>query len=305
MRKLASLPKSPAVEQFRDYLYTLGITTRSDSEGEAQSLWVLDEDRMAQARQELAAFQQNPDDPRFQAASAAAEKLREQKLSEELAARKNRVDMKSRWQGSRRPIPVTAMLILFSIWVAVITKIGVDANANQQFMMADWLRDEATGWFVSPTIGEVISQGQYLRWITPIFLHFGPLHLLFNMSATVAYGQAIEQRSGSLRFLAVVLVIALISNFSQLPMSGPRFGGMSGVDFGLFGFLWMKSRFDPTYGVTMTREYVAGSLFFAVLCLTGALGPIGNTAHFVGMGTGMVLALIPLVPRIFRRYFPG
>ncbi len=73
-------------------------------------------------------------------------------------------------------------------WVAVITKIGIDDNANQQFKMADWIRDDATGQLVSPTIGEVISQGQYLRWITPIFLHFGPMHLLFNMSATLAYG---------------------------------------------------------------------------------------------------------------------
>lgn len=305
MRKLASLPKSPDVERFRDYLYTLGITTRSDPDGDALALWVMDEDRLAEAREELAAFQQNPDDPRFQAASAAAEKLREQKLSEELAARKNRVDMKSRWQGSRRPIPVTAMLILFSLWVAVITKIGIDDNANQQFMMADWFRDEATGQLVSPTIGEVISQGQYLRWITPIFLHFGPMHLLFNMSATLAYGRAIEQRSGSLRFLGIVLTIALVSNFSQLPMSGPRFGGMSGVDFGLFGFLWMKSRFDPEYGVQMGRDYIWNTLFFAALCLTGALGPIANTAHFVGMGTGMVLAMIPVVPRIYRRYFKG
>jgi len=213
--------------------------------------------------------------------------------------------MKSRWQGSRRPIPVTAMLILLSLWVAVITKIGIDDNANQQFKMADWIRDEATGQIVSPTIWEVISQGQYLRWITPIFLHFGPLHLLFNMSATLAYGRAIEQRSGSLRFLGIVLIIALVSNFSQLPMSGPRFGGMSGVDLGLFGFLWMKSRFDPGYGVVMGRDYVMNTLVFAALCLTGALGPIANTAHFVGMGTGMVLAMIPVVPRIFRRYFKG
>lgn len=305
MRKLASLPKSPDVERFRDYLYTLGITTRSAPDGDALALWVMDEDRLAQAREEFAAFQQNPDDPRFQAACAAAEKLREQKISEEVAARINRVDMKRRWQGSRRPIPVTAMLILFSLWVAVITKIGIDDNANQQFKMADWIRDEATGQIVSPTIWEVISQGQYLRWITPIFLHFGPLHLLFNMSATLAYGRAIEQRSGSLRFLAIVLTIALVSNFSQFPMSGPRFGGMSGVDFGLFGFIWMKSRFAPDYGVYVSRDYVMYMLFFAALCVSGALGPIANTAHFTGLATGMILAMIPVVPRIYRRYFKG
>lgn len=303
MRKLAALPHEPRVDRFRDYLYTLGIETRTERQGSELVLWILEEDRLPQAREELAAFQQNPDAPQFQAAITAAEKLREQKIQAEIAARKNRVDLKKRWQGGQRHIPVTAGLIAISLMVAVATHLGLDRNACQRFLMADFVHDEFTGRLVSPGLIQLIQLGQFTRWISPIFVHFGPMHLLFNMSATLVYGRVIEQRSGSLRMMGIVAVIALASNFAQYWMSGPSFGGMSGVDLGMFGFLWMKSRFAPDYGVYMGRDYVTNTLIFAILCLTGALGPIANTAHFVGMGTGMVLAMIPVVPRIYHRYF--
>ena len=102
--------------------------------------------------------------------------------------------------------------------------------------------------------------------------------------------------------MAVVLVIALVSNFSQFLKSGPSFGGMSGVDFGLFGYLWMKSRFAPDYGVALDRSFVIQFLLFGVLCLFGLFGRIANTAHFSGLFAGMALAMIPLIPRIWRRY---
>ena len=155
---------------------------------------------------------------------------------------------------------------------------------------------------VPMSLWDLLRSRQFHRWISPIFLHFGPMHLFFNMSATLAYGRAIEQRSGSFRFLGMVLVMALVSNTCQYLVSGPAFGGMSGVDFGLFGFLWMKSRFAPAYGVFMGRNYVQYTLFFAVMCMFGAFGPIANTAHFAGMFTGMALAMIPVLPRIWRRY---
>ena len=77
---------------------------------------------------------------------------------------------------------------------------------------------------------------------------------------------------------------------------------MSGVDFGLFGFLWMKSRYAPDYGVWMGRDYILQSLFFLVICMLGVLGNIANTAHITGMLSGMTLAMIPVIPRIWRRY---
>ncbi len=302
MRRLGTLPDRDSAAVFRDYLYAQGIEIRIDQDGPAWTLWILDEDKLPLALGELTEFQTRPQDPRYAASQAAAEAVRQRRVSEVIAARQQQVNMSDRWRGGQKHIPVTALLIALSILVAILTRVGLDENANARFMMADWLLDPATGRFVAPGIQGLLKLGQFHRWISPIFLHFGPMHLFFNMSATLAYGRVIEQRSGSFRFLGMVVLMALISNFAQYTVSGPSFGGMSGVDFGLFGFLWMKSKFAPEYGIGLSQDSVTYMLVFAALCVFGVFGRIANTAHFAGMFTGMALAMIPVWPRIWRRY---
>ncbi len=302
MRRLGALPNRDSAELFRDHLDTLGVRTNLQREGTDWVLWIHDEDKLLQSRGELAKFQENPADPRYTDARANALAVRTERLNADIAARKQQIQLRQRWDGLQRHIPVTALLITLSIGVAIVTRVGHDNNACAKFLMADWHVNPQGNQLVSLGIWELLKQGQIHRWISPIFLHFGPMHLFFNMSATLAYGRVIEQRSGSFRLLGIVLVLALISNFAQYAVSGPTFGGMSGVDFGLFGFLWMKSRYAPDYGVWMGRDYVLYTLLFAGMCVLGALGPIANTAHFTGMFTGMALAMIPVIPRIWRRY---
>ena len=302
MRRLGTLSNHSSAELLKNHLFTLGVNTKLEREGTEWALWVHDEDQVPLARTEFTAFQANPSDRRYSIAPLTAEKLRLQRALEDIAARKRQINLTKKWQGLQQHIPITALLILLSVWVGVVTKLGIDRNACERFLYSGWHTDEPTNRIVPDSWAETVAKRQVYRWISPIFLHFGPWHLLFNMSATLTYGRAIEQRSGSWRFLGIVLAIALISNFCQFCMSGPTFGGMSGVDFGLFGFLWMKSRYSPDYGVGMGRDYIIQSLFFLVICLLGALGPIANTAHFMGMFTGMALAMIPIVPRIWRRY---
>ncbi len=302
MRRLGTLPDRDSAAVFRDHLYAQGMEIRLDQVGSEWALWILDEDKLSQAREELVQFQTHPQDPRYAASQAAAEAVRQQRVSEVIAARQRQVNMSDRWRGGQKHIPVTVLLIALSILVAIVTRGGLDQNANARFMMADWLIDPVTGRIVAPGIQGLLKLGQFHRWLSPIFLHFGPMHLFFNMSATLAYGRVIEQRSGSFRFLGMVLLMALVSNFAQYAVSGPTFGGMSGVDFGLFGFLWMKSKFATEYDVYMSRDYVLYTLFFAGMCVFGVFGPIANTAHFMGMFTGMALAMIPVIPRIWRRY---
>jgi GlpG protein len=302
MRRLGALPDRQSAELFRDHLDAQGVRTRLDRDGTDWVLWIHDEDKLPLAREQLAHFQQNPADPRYAGARENAAAVRTQRANAELAARQQQVRMSDRWRGGQRHIPVTVLLITLSIGVAIVTRVGLDQNACARFLMADWVLDPQAERLVAPGIWELLKLGQFHRWISPIFLHFGPMHLFFNMSATLAYGREIEQRSGSLRFLGMVLLMAVISNLAQYAVSGPTFGGMSGVDFGLFGFLWMKSRFAPDYGVALSRDSVTYMLMFAGLCVFGAFGRIANTAHFAGMFTGMALAMIPLLPRIWRMY---
>ena len=88
-----------------------------------------------------------------------------------------------------------------------------------------------------------LKQGEIWRPVTPIFMHFGIIHILFNMMWLKELGTMIEFKNGSLKMLLMVLIIAVVSNVGQDYYKGPYFGGMSGVVYGLFGYIWMKSRY--------------------------------------------------------------
>ena len=95
----------------------------------------------------------------------------------------------------------------------------------------------------------------------------------------------------------MVLVIGLISNVTQYLYHGPNFGGMSGVAFGLFGYAWIKSEFDPDAGIFIPPRSVAMMLGWLVLCMTGLLGPIANAAHFAGLIVGILIGYGPVIRR--------
>jgi len=152
-----------------------------------------------------------------------------------------------------------------------------------------------------------VRQGEVWRLVTPILLHFSPTHLLFNMLALVYWGGALESRYGTGRFLLMVLGLALVTNLAQYFLgrglvwengqlwcvTSTQFGGMSGVIYGLFGFLWYKTRYRPQSELRLPTAVMVISLAWFVLCWTGALGPIANVAHTAGLALGWVLGRLP------------
>jgi GlpG protein len=105
-------------------------------------------------------------------------------------------------------------------------------------------------------------------------------------------GGAVESTEGQWNIAGQVLLYAVAGNLAQYFVSGPSFGGMSGVVYGLFGFIWICGKYDPNRPYALDRMTVGMMLGWAVLCLTGALGPIANTAHFVGLFGGIVWAAV-------------
>jgi GlpG protein len=208
------------------------------------------------------------------------------------------VDVRGQWTVPRAK-PVTILLVLVSCVVAFANGFGEqgDDTVTQALLMAS---EDANGMYHKVfRPGSDVLRGQIWRLITPIFLHFGPMHLIMNMLALHSLGTLIEMRRGSWRLALMVLAIALLSNLAQYAYKGPGFGGMSGVVFGLFGYAWMKSEFDPGAGMVISSTSVALMLGWLVLCMTGYLGPIANAAHFVGLIVGILLGYGPVVSRRF------
>ena len=137
-----------------------------------------------------------------------------------------------------------------------------------------------------------ILRGEIWRLFTPMLLHFGLLHLFFNMRWLKDLGTAIEKRYSSLTLAMLILAIASTSNLAQYLVGGPAFGGMSGVIYGLFGYIWMQGKYNPSSGFHLDRQVVIMMIAWFFLCLFGLLGPIANTAHGVGLLSGMTIGYV-------------
>ncbi|OYV00389.1 MAG: hypothetical protein CFE26_24045, partial [Verrucomicrobiales bacterium VVV1] len=68
-----------------------------------------------------------------------------------------------------------------------------------------------------------VKKGQLWRLVTPMFLHFGVIHLVFNMMWLWQFGVVLEMRFRSMRFLALVRAVAAISNIAEGFWSGTNF----------------------------------------------------------------------------------
>ncbi len=299
MRQIGTLTDQRQAQRLADYLLTLGIRSQLETEQGAVVIWALDEDRIPQAREEFQQFVQDPNAERYSSAERQAQQLRDEWIQRERQRQRNVVTVKGRWNMPSAK-GLTFVLIVLSCAAGFATDFGdrVD-NPVWQLLVIDRYFDSNGFPLGKPEFSSQwdVLHGQIWRLITPMFLHYGPMHLVMNMMALHTLGKLIESRFGTLTLAWLVVVIAVASNLSQYAYTGPNFAGMSGVVFGLFGYVWMKSEFDPAAGFRITRSTIAMMLGWLVLCFTGWIGPIANAAHTVGLIAGILLGYGPVIRR--------
>jgi GlpG protein len=278
MRQAGTLTTKQDAQRFANYLLTLDISSKVEPAGDAWAIWIRDENQIPRSREELEQFQRQPDDVRYQAAEHAAKAVRREAAEKIRQAQKNYVDMRNVWDSPWRRRPVTLSLIAASVLMTS----GL-LEVPKEYLM-----------FSMPEI----AQGEVWRLITPIFLHGSLLHLLFNMWWLYDLGTLIERRLGSLQYAGMVLVIALVSNYGQFLAAGPRFLGMSGVVYGLFGYAWVRGRLDPTCGLYLRPDVVFWMMGWFVLCWLNLIGPVANVAHGVGLVAGALLGYLPHIRKL-------
>ena len=102
-------------------------------------------------------------------------------------------------------------------------------------------------------------------------------------------GGVIERSQGSPRMGILVGITAVAGNLAQYLWSGPDFGGMSGVIYGLLGYVWIQSQLNPRSGLILHQYVVIMMLAWFVLCWLGVIGSVANMAHTMGLIGGVVL----------------
>jgi len=288
MRLIGHLANESTARVFGDYLYVQGIENRIESQHEGEwAVWVNDEDKIENAARLLEDFRANPADPKYRTGAQGATGLRAEEA-------KNLEAYRKRVQSRRhlfRPLsnygfgPLTFVLIVVSVIVFFVSGFGMNPGRVMSLFITDYsFTDMLRPW--DPSLPE-IRHGEVWRLFTPIFIHFHPLHILFNMLWLRDLGSMIEGRQSSLQLLLLVLVIAAGSNLAQFHFGhAPNFGGMSGVVYGLLGYVWLRGKFDPGSGLFLHQSTVIMMMVWLVACYSGILGPIANTAHVAGLLMG-------------------
>ena len=288
MRLIGHLAEESAARTFADYLYVQGIENQLDNQKEeGWAIWILDEDKLERATSLLTAFRQSPADPKYQAEARSAAELRAEK-EKDTAAYRRKLRNRRHLFRSLTPYgfgPLTFAFIVASVSVFIFSKYGRDLHPIMGLFITDFLSDNFnTGQSALPEI----RHGELWRLFTPMFIHFSPLHILFNMLWLRDLGSMIEGRQSSVQLLLLVLVIAACSNLAQFYFgSGPNFGGMSGVVYGLLGYVWIRGKYDPGSGLYVHPTTVTMMIIWFFACLAQLIGPVANTAHAVGLGIGM------------------
>ena len=142
------------------------------------------------------------------------------------------------------------------------------------------------------------GNGQPWRLITPVFLHFGWTHIVFNSLWCWDLGKRIEGALGSLNMLGLFLVTAIVSNTAQDWVTGPvLFGGLSGVVYGLLGFAFVAGRLNPRWSALAPAVpimlFMVGWLVFCMSGLVDVLGfSVANAAHLSGLLCGAAIGAI-------------
>jgi rhomboid protease GluP len=192
--------------------------------------------------------------------------------------------------------PTTVVLILIALNLAMFVAESALGGSTNPFTLH---RLGALEFFA------VRFEGEYWRLLTSLFLHFGPLHLLFNLYALFIIGPGLEKSIGSIRFGICYLVSGLGSGIGVLFLrlfglnSAEQLVGASGCVMGLVGVwagLLLRQRHAPMAGRRLKNILVIVAIQTAFDLSTPQ---ISMAAHLSGLITGVILGLI-FAPRALR-----
>lgn len=285
MRQIGTLKSESDARKVEDLLLTQNIPSQVQTSPEGWTIWVQEEDDRERARGLFDEFLKQPSDQRYLNIDQQAEDLRKLQQQKQSSRRTKQIDLRIQWNRSHRSGRLTLILILLCGLATVLISFGPLQGKVYSVLTISQYRDR---------IPPEVWQGQIWRLVTPVFMHapltsgvMGLMHLGFNMMWLSQLGNQIESRKGSRKLLLLILLIATGSNLVQYNFSGPHFYGMSGVVYGLLGYIWMKSKYDPASGLFIDQSTLQFMLFWLVICFF--MTSIANGAHLSGLAIGILL----------------
>jgi GlpG protein len=253
-----------------NYLKNQNIAVDVTDSGENGFVLNLQDDtQFEQAKAIVAGFLQNPTDPKYQ---DAAWQQDTPTMSSSASLSLKRFDF-----SSMVHVPVVSSILVLCAAIFLSFLMGAFTPVMQTLMILP--------------LPEIAQTQQWWRIVSPAIIHFSELHIVFNLLWWWVLGRQIESRFGSIFLLLFFCVTAAVSNIAQLWVSGPNFGGLSGVVYALMGFVWWLGWLRPSWGISLPKPFVGFMLVWLLIGYADVLWvSMANTAHTMGLVSGCLAA---------------
>ena len=139
---------------------------------------------------------------------------------------------------------------------------------------------------------KVFGDGEWWRLFLHMYLHAGVLHMLFNVFALLFAGKVVEKKIGSLSYLLLYHVIAVLNAIIMCLIfpDSTSVGASAGI-FSIIGIVCvMKWKKDAVCNENLKKVEYIYIIVFSILSLL--LGLESFVAHFVAFVFGIIEGLL-------------
>ncbi|PCI74952.1 MAG: hypothetical protein COB20_14070 [SAR86 cluster bacterium] len=275
MIRAASLPIEVNLLRFSRFLQSQGIGHRINEESGLQVIWVEGEQQATVVREALASWPFDEESSLEGHAASSSQSLF------------NPVGLLRQLIQAFLRAPVSFSLILACLLVALLSLLGTQP---QRVAVLFYPVLDNTGLF--PLLASIDSPVKMLRSLTPMLLHFGELHLIFNMMWLWYFGRQLESAQPRWLFIVLLLFCSFVGNTAQYLTSGyNNFGGMSGVVYGLVGYTWVIHTFMPRSNLLINNKMFVVFVVALIVMEVVASSWIASAAHLGGLVAGLIAGM--------------
>lgn len=142
----------------------------------------------------------------------------------------------------------------------------------------------------------LIIEGEWWRFVTPVFLHIGFLHLIMNTLGLYFLGTAVEKIYGSMRFFLIYLLAGIIGTIASFTFSPNLSAGASGAIYGCFGaLLYMGFIYPKLFFRTLGKNVI--TILALNIAISFTVPSIDMAGHLGGLVGGFVATGIVHFPK--------
>ncbi|WP_421382853.1 rhomboid family intramembrane serine protease [Bacillus salacetis] len=186
-----------------------------------------------------------------------------------------------------RLYPIVSIIVFIHLLLFSVTLVP--------FLPEIWVYEHFAG------INLYIFNGEWWRLITPIFVHLGFAHLLFNSFSLILFAPPLERMLGKIKFTAIYLGCGFIANVATYFLEPLTYNhvGASGAIFGLFGIYVGMALFHK-HLISAQNKQVIIPIVVIGLVMTFFQSNINITAHLFGLLAGIIISWL-LLPYMVKK----